>query len=365
MITKMRIVVFSLVFLLLVAASTLADGLKITRVDARVDYDNAYVYRLEQQEKLTLVNYALVPLTSDSKINVDVFPGSNLTFTITLENTFMQNTPEIRNIFTKVTIQGKGKNGEDLEETSTNFNLEPGNEIKLDVKFYIPFDIDSGTHNVLIKIEGIGNHTSFETSVNSKIDIKKLGHDLRITKVSLEPSTLSCTRKTTLTAEIANAGSNNEDDVALEFKAPSLGFDSYDKGISLSASNEDPDKIKHIKTAKIEVPAFFEAGKYPIFINLYYKNFVVFDQRIIDLNVKNCGSGALKPASEQGSNESPVTVIQSAEETQIPPEGVVTSIESSSILNSPILLPILLGNGFVIVALAALVVFGFVRKSRV
>ena len=360
----MRIIVFSLVFLLLVAASTLADGLKITRVDARVDYDNAYVYRLEQQERLTLVNYASVPLTGDSRVNVDLFPGSNLTFTITLENTFLQDTPEIRNIFAKITIQGKGRNGQDLEETSTNFNLEPGNEVKLDIKFYIPFNVDSGPHNILIKVGGIGNHTSFETNLNSLIDIKKIGHDLRITKVSLEPSALSCTRKATLTAEIANAGSNNEDDVALEFKIPSLGFDSYDKGISLSASNEDPDKITHVKTAKIEVPAFFEAGKYPIFINLYWKNFVVFDQRIIELNVKNCGSGSVKSTSEQGSNESSVTVIQPAE-TQNPPEGTVTSIESSSILNSPILLPILFGNGFVIIALAALVVFGFLKRSRV
>ena len=164
----MRLLVFSLVFLLLTAASTLADGLKITRIDARVDYDNAYVYRLEQQEKLTLVNYASVPLTGDSSINMDVFPGSNLTFTITLENTF-GDTPEIRNIVTKVTIEGKGKNIDDLEEKSTDFSLEPNNEVKIDVKFYIPFDVDSVPHNVFIKIQGIGNRTSFEADANSKI----------------------------------------------------------------------------------------------------------------------------------------------------------------------------------------------------
>jgi len=357
----MRIVVFTFVFLLLVAASALADGLKVTRIDARVDYDNAYVYRLEQQEKLTLVNYALVPLTGDSKVNVDVFPGSNLTFTITLENTFAD-TPEIRNIFAKITLEAKGKEGSDLEEKSTDFDLEPGNEMKIDVKFYIPFDVESGSHNLFLKVEGIGNHTSFEANFNSLIDIKKLGHDLRITKVLLEPSTVSCSRQATLTAEIANAGSNNEDDVALEFKAPSLGFDSYDKGIALSASNEDPDKIMHMKTAKIDVPAFFEAGKYPIFINLYYKNFVVFDQKIIDLNVKDCGTATTKITPEQ-KNET--IVIQPTEQTGNPTEGVTTSIESSSILNSPMMLPILLGNGFVIAVIAVLVVFGFLRRSRV
>ena len=110
------------------------------------------------------------------------------------------------------------------------------------------------------------------------------------------------------------------------------------------------------------MPAFFEAGKYPIFINLYYKNFVVFDQKTIELNVKDCGTATTKITPEQ---ENEIIIIQPTDQTGTPKENVVTSIEGASILNSPIMLPILLGNGFVIMAIAVLVVFGFVRKSKI
>lgn len=358
----MRLVVFALVFLLLIAASTLADGLKITRVDAKVDYDDAYVYRLEQQEELTRADSALVPTEDNSKIDVDVFPGSNLTFTVTVENTFKGDSPEIRSIVTKITLESK--KGDELEEKSSDFALEPGNDVKVDIKFYIPFDIKSETYNVFIETQGIGNHTSFETGINLKLDIKKLSHDIRITRFSLEPSTVSCSRKATLTAEIVNAGSSNEDGVALEFKAPSLGFNSYDEGIALSAFSEEHEDISHVKTANIELPSFFEAGKYPFVINLYWKNLVVFDQRTVELNVKEC-SGAAKTTTGQEGNEASVVVVQPPEEPSVPKEGFVTSIESASILNSPIMLPILLGNGFLIAILAVLVVFGFVRRHRI
>lgn len=359
----MKAIIFSLIFMALIASAVSADGLKITRIDARVDYDDSYIYRLEQAEKLTRANNALVPLTDGSKINVDVFPGSNLTFTITVENTFKGVTPEIRNIFAKISIQGKGKEGNDLTEKSTDFSIDAGNDLKADIKFKIPFEIESGPHNVLIEVHGIGNNTLFQTSINLKLDIKKLGHDLRISKISLDPSSLSCTRTSTLTAEIANAGANNEDNIDLEFKVPSIGLDIYDRGISLSASNDDPDHIKHTKTAKIEIPAFFEPGKYPVFVNLHWNDFVVFDQKIIDLEVKSCGSAVNKTESNKNiNNQTPATQAQT---TEVPKEGIVTTIESDSILNSPIALMILAGNGILIAVILILVVFGLLKRSRV
>ena len=356
----MKVIAFSFMFMVLLAAAALADGLKITRIDARVDYDNAYIYRLEQAESLTRKNYALVPLTENSNIAVDVYPGSNLTFTITLENTFNGDTPEIRNIYTKVTIEGKGKEGADVQEKSTYFSIDAGNDIKADIKLYIPFDVESGPHKVTIIAQGVGNHTVFETSISLRLDIKKLGHDLRISKVSLEPSVVSCTRKTKITAVIANAGSNSEDNAALEFKATWLGFDSYDTGIFLSASNDDPDLIKHSKTAVIEVPVFFAAGNYPITVNLFWKNFIVFDQRTLYLTVKDCGiTNKTNPKNE--TNQTIVTPPR--EDTNIPSSP--SAIESSSILNSPMFLFILLGNGIFMTVIAVLVIFGFLRRSKV
>ena len=361
----MKLIVFAMVFLLLVASSSLAQGLAITRVDARVDYDNAYIYRLEQEEKLTRVNNAVIPLINDSRINVDVFPGSNLTLTVTLENTFTDDTQDLRNIFTKITIEGT-RHGSDVKEEDGNFDLEPGSEGKADVKFKIPFDIDTGTHNVIIEAGGANrNDTSFKTGLRLKLDIKKLGHDLRITKVSLNPSVVSCYRKTTLTAEIANAGSNAEDQVALEFKVPGTGFSSFDKDVYLAASNEaDDNELMHTKTSSIEVPSFFKAGKYPILVNLYWKNLVIFDQKTMELVVKDCGS-AVQTEPQEEKNETAIVIQPSEGTREIPPEGLITATEEVSIFDSPVLLSMLLGGGFIITILAVMVIFGLIRKSRV
>ena len=94
----MKLIIFAIVFLSLVALNTLATGLQINQIEARVDYDDAYVYRLEQEQHRDRLNYALVPVSNGSKIDVEVFPGSNLTLAITVENTFRGTEPKIRNV---------------------------------------------------------------------------------------------------------------------------------------------------------------------------------------------------------------------------------------------------------------------------
>lgn len=360
----MRILVFAMGFMILMALSSLARGLEITRIDARVDYDDAYAYRLEQEQQSTRRNYASVPIANNSRIDVDVFPGSNLTFTVTLENTFTGNTQTIKNIATTITIEGRN-DGEDLEEESIDFDLEPGDDNKADVKFNIPFDIEEGTHKVIIEAEGVGkNDTTYRAEVKLKLDIKKLSHDIRITKVLLSPGIIGCNRVSRLTAQIANAGSSPENEVALEFKSPSIGVNSYDKDVTLQSSDETEGEKTHTKALNIEVPSFFKSGKYPIFVNLYWKNFVLFDQKIVDLVVMDCAPGTAKPKQEAKNETKEVIVIQPEETKKIPSE-IITATEELPILNSPAILLMLLGNGMIIMIFAVLVIFGLLRKSRV
>ena len=149
----MKLIIFAFVFLSLVALNALATGLQITQIEARVNYDDAYVYRLEQEQHMDRLTYALVPVSNGSKIDVAVFPGSNLTLAITVENTFHGTGHKLRNVVVTATIEGVN-GGEDLEEKSIDFDLEPGEDYRDDIKFYIPLDIDSGMHNVKIEAEG-------------------------------------------------------------------------------------------------------------------------------------------------------------------------------------------------------------------
>ena len=338
----MKIIIFALVSLILVAASTLAAGLEITEIDVNVDYDEAYAYRLEKKDRISSTS---VPVANNSKIGADILPGSNVTFTARVENTFRGVKPDLRNAFVTITIEDID-DGADLEEESIDFDLEPGDDNRVDIEFGIPLDADSGTYNVILEAEGEDkNETPYQTKLNLKLEVKKQSHDIRITKVLLNPSTLDCNRKAKLTAEIVNVGSNAENQVALEFKSGNLGINSFDKDISLESSDEASDEEKaHTKALNIELPSFLRAGTYPIFINLYWKNFVLFDQKTADLIVRDCVSGGTKTEQEQENKEEtePVVVINPEEKTKEEAnKDLITATKEVSVFNSPILMAIL------------------------
>lgn len=364
----MKLIIFTLLILILVAASALAQGLEITEIEVHVDYDEAYTYRIENRERIDSTS---VPVANNSKIDVDILPGSNVTFTVRVENTFQGEKPVIKGTFVAITIEDID-DGADLDGESLDFDLEPGDDYRYDVKFYIPLDVDAGTYNTIIEAEGDDkNGTLYRTELsNLKFEVKKQSHDIRITKVLLSPSVVDCDRKAKLTAEIANVGSNPENEITLEFKAISLGINSFDKDISLQSSEEASDEEKmHTKSLNIEIPSFLRPGTYQILINLYWKNFVLFDQKTAELVVKDCITGATAAKTEQKEEKEeagPVTVIQPEEKIkeQIPREELITATQEISVLEYPILISVFLG-GIIIVILFVLVVVGYAKKAKV
>lgn len=360
----MKLVVFSLALIILLAVNILAIGLEITEIDAHVDYDESYTYRVENRDRK---DSTTIPVANNSKIDVDILPGSNVTFTVRVENTFQGEDPDLRGVFATITIE-ELDDGADLDEQSIDFDIEPGDDERVDIKFPIPLDVDSGTYNVILEAEGEDrNETSYKSKVNLKLEVKKQSHDIRITKVLLNPSVLDCVRKTKLTTEVINAGSNAENQVALEFKSGNLGINSFDRDIFLESSDEASEEEKtHTKALNIEVPSFFNAGIYPILVNLYWKNFVLFDQKTADLVVKDCGSGSTnaEPRGETKKEPESVTLIQPKEEVnEETSKELVTTTEEISILKSPILLSMILG-GFVIIVLLILIGFGYYKKNK-
>ena len=121
-------------------------------------------------------------------------------------------------------------------------------------------------------------------------------------------------------------------------------------------------EVTYTKTSSIEVPVFLKSGKYPIFVNLYWKSFIIFDQKTIELDVRDCIKGTA-PKPKEGDNET-VTVIQPKEKDWTPKKLIIAAREMS-ILDSPILLSMLIGGSFIIMVLAGLVVFGLLGKSKI
>lgn len=358
---KPALTVFAILSLSLLASAAFAQGLEITEINVDVDYDEAYTYRIENKDRLSS---ASVPVTNSTKINVDILPGSNVTFTLRVENTFNGDEPKIRDAFATITIEDFD-DGADLEEKSLDFDLEPGNDYRADVKFQIPLSVDAGTYKIRMEVEGESkNNTLYKTELNQKLEVKKQSHDIRIAKASLNPSIVDCNRKARLTAEIVNVGSNAENQVGLEFKSASLGVNSVDRDIFLGSSDEASEKEKtYVKTLNIELPSLFKAGAYEVFVNLYWKNFVLFDQKIVELAVKDCGKETSQKTGEKQeriSEEKGTTIPETAKKPQYNSTLSRTfTIKKLPIFKSPIAWVLVLG-----VFLIAAIVYAILRIKK-
>ncbi|GEM_PF-2207749 len=355
----MKLLTFAFVFLVLLASGALALGLEISSMKVNVEYSEALVYSGEDQYSRNRVSFADIPLANNTKINVDIFPGSNVTFTVTVENTLRGADQDMGDVFIRATIK-EIDDGSDLEESSRDFDLEQGSQVREDLKFKIPTDIKPGTYKAIIESEGDGrNRTSyFASPFTFRLDVKKLSHDIRITRASFNPGIIDCKRKTALTAEIANAGTNREDQVAIEFRSAALGINSYDKDIVLERSDDSTpiEDRTHLKTLNIDLPIFFKEGTYPVYVNLYWKNFILFDQKIVNLVVKDCGSsGTTKSPINQQNNKTP----SRANNETVPPadnNGTKDSSQGALILSFSTLLVLVLG-GFIMVIVIALILY--------
>ncbi len=337
---------------ILIASAASADGLKITEIDYHIDYDEAYTYSIERKDR---VDSGSVSPTNNSRIDADLLPGSNITFTVRVENTFPSGGPTIKGVFARMTIE-EIDDGADLEDESLDFDLEPGDDYRFDLEFAIPLDVDTLSYSAVLEAEGEDkNNTLHQTLLNLKMGVKKQSHDIRITKSILNPGFVSCDRKAKLTAEIMNLGSNIESQNALEFKSDALGISSIDKDVALESSDEASEEEKiYVKTLNFEVPNSLKAGTYHVFVNLYWKNFVLFDQKELSLIVKDC-DGAQQPRNdEEEADESQEPAAGSAESTDtILGYG---SLQKPSLLISPALIFALAG-GLAVIAVVAVIAF--------
>jgi hypothetical protein len=333
----MKIFIFSFIFALLIAINASSLGLEITEMRVTVDYDEAYTYRLENRDRENIQ----LNILNNSKIGVEILPGSNVTFKMTFANTFSSNGPDIKNVFATLTIE-EADDGDDLEAESDEIDLDSASEQRVDVKFEIPLDIDQGTYDLTIGLEGEQgeNRTFINPFYNMALEIKKDRHDLRIIDVSLRPKILECDRKTKLTAQIANLGLAKEDDVTLEFRVAGLSIESFDKDIVLESTNEDIDdgKTRHTKELNFAVPEFMKAGTYPVFINLYWKNLALFDRKTAALTVKDCNLAQIPKEAGGESNNSQKFKEINESTGEFEEDGRILLTEPNDILRSPVFL---------------------------
>ena len=356
-------IIFAALFAILLALGISARGLEITEMRVSVDYNEAYTYQLENKDKADSAD----GLANNSRINADVFPGNNVTFTIRMENTLSGSGPETRmnSAFIKIIIEGID-DGSDIEADGDDFELEGGDDTLVDLKFPVPFDAATGTYNVIIDAQGEGRNGTFYFTENKlKLEVKKLRHDIQIVKYQLNPSILNCiNRKTIISADIMNLGSNEEDNIALEFKSDELGINSIDRGILLDSSNDANDEDrKYTKILPVEISPTIGPGVYRIMVNLYWEGYLLFDRKILDLDLRDCGSAAIQNQTVQNTNQNTESTSNQSIPTENNNDAGNRLLQNISISSTPALVWTILG-AFVVFVLVIVIIFGYSRKGR-
>lgn len=276
-------------------------------------------------------------LDDGDTIDDEAEPGDTVEFRVEVQNNFTSaENLEIEDITVEVTIE-EIDDGDDLDEESSEFDLRAGRDKRVTLKFQVPLEVEEDTFDVTIHAEGEDeNGTDHNADMRLKLEVDKENHLLKITRASLSPAEVSCSRKNVqLATTTINIGGEDEEDVTFQVLNSELGIDLKDDIDELTAEpNEDESRFS--RTYTFNAPDDAEAGSYPITFRALYDNSRKKAEETATLTVNDCATAKKEtaPAKEEEAAEeeeeveliTPVTGKTTAAivQPEVPAETVVT-----------------------------------------
>ena len=194
-----------------------------------------------------------------------------VTFSIEMENIFPNENKEgdMSDVEITATIEGLD-DGDDVEESSDNFDLGTEDEETQDIVFTIPRAADDQIYDVTLVAEGEDENGATHKAVrNFQLEVKKDKDDVRINKAEVSPSTVACDETFTLSVDVSNYGSNKAEDVYVNIFNKDLGIDIKEEGMTLDKSvTKKTNKFTKTYELMVKTPSDSNKkvaqGKYPI-----------------------------------------------------------------------------------------------------
>lgn len=263
-------------------------------------------------------------VTDGKKLNFgdnNAGPESELRFNFNIRNTFTgKEDIDINDITVKVMIEGID-DGDDIEQESNEFDLNPNKNDDINVIISIPLSVNAGIYDITIEAQGTDdNKNKHIIQMKLKVDINKEGRDVIISKAELFPERINCAGSSTLKATIKNIGQRMEKEAKIEITNEDLGVNFVQNGIELKEDYSDG-KDEFTKNLQINADKSTKAGTYTITIRSYLHDIIPWETKTAKLIVEPCAAGGEKKEDkkedEQKANETiPAgTEPSSAEET--------------------------------------------------
>lgn len=294
-------------------------------------------------------------------------PGSEVKLEIKLKNQYTDDDDiDIDDIVITATLK-EIEEGEDIEEEIDEFGMDADSSDTKTIIFNVPLAVERNTYDLDIHVEGEDdNGIDHEIDWTIFLEVDKKAHEVSINELKIVPSTVKCSRSTTLDVELINTGKRDEDEVKLEINNGDLDINVVERKIDLAEATESDDAYE--KSVPIKVDKDVGPGTYPITVKVYYNDDILDDYKIVNLIVEEC---PVEKPEEPPKDENETIVVQqpTVEVTPTTPTVMPTQIPTTtetSFTESPMYLAlILVGNIIVVVAILFLVAKFLLMKKQV
>ena len=346
-----KILSYLVVFVMLISVAHATLNLEFSNVDVKVGSKSSK------------------NLNDGNTISQDAEPGDVIQLKIEVRNNYTSaENLEIQDITVEGILEGVD-DGDDLDEESSEFDLSPGRDKTITLKFQLPMEIDEDTYTIQITADGDDeNGTSHLIQMKLNLDVEKYNHNLMFTKNSIIPDTVSCSRKNVkASVGVLNIGNDDEEDVELHITNSDLGLNIEETIPEIIAEANEPESM-FSKTYAFNVPTDVEAGVYPVTFSVLYNNGHKKTEGNVDLTVNDCAvktAAVSKPATTTTSNNEveilvpqgsqKATATTADEEETVPSDTTVT--QESFARSNTFVISIIAGIAVVVVGIVLLIVF--------
>jgi hypothetical protein len=311
-------------------------------------------------EKMLEISKVTIELNNDGDENTlrrdgtydnDLKAGTPIKVTVYVRNNFDGTEDiEIRDI--EVDIRSSGDL--DLDESDDLDDLDYGDKDSISFTSEIPTDADDGdNYDVDIRVDGRGeNGVYYSDTFSTELEVVRESHEITIKSASLTPSTITCSGRVTVNAELKNTGNHNEDKVHLLIENNDLDLSQRFYAMEL----DEDDTVR--KSYVFNIDNKTAPGEYILMLTSFYNTDTESDVQALTLIVNPCQTTTTTTAPTT-TTINPGTVTPTIPPV-IPTNGATPVYGSASFADSPEYLIILVAAVVVILTLLIILLVKFV-----
>jgi len=237
---------------------------------------------------------------------------------------------EIENVVMTVRVDDID-DGDEIEEESEDVDIKEDDKEDISVFFDIPLEVDDGTFDVTITIEGEDeNGVDHEISIEMEFEVDKESHEVIIKDFTLARDILRCDRRAEFDVEIINIGTKTEDEVVYTIECNNLDIDITEGGSGRYIElDEDPfdDDSRFTKTHTVTIPDTEKSGVYTCELSVYLDKDDFETSEVVSLNLQACVE-----EEEEEDDDKPVIIVPPRVIPTVPPGSVVASEDETGSL---------------------------------